>query len=389
MQDMNYFKDLLARLIGVCTVSSEDQTADRSNLELLNILENEAESMNGICTRQNVLSSPRKDNMLIRFGPDVPGGLLLSGHTDTVPYDEHGWNSDPFTLTEDNDFFYGLGVIDMKGFFAHALAAFREIRETAPLLKPLYLLATVNEETTMAGAIEFARCASVKPDAVIIGEPTSLTPIFKHKGYMAYRIEVTGRSCHSSNPAEGINAISIMNRIISGIEQLTGILKNKYQDHGFPVNHPTLNIGSVHGGDAPNRICGSCVLELDIRPTPATSPEMLDKLLRETVMNAVSAAGYDQKLISIQELYSAIPPFETDPGSELIGYCEKITGKNRAAVNYSTEASFLSALGAPLVVLGAGNIADAHQVNEKLPKKDAEEINRFLREIIKQYCMKD
>lgn len=388
MQDMNYFKDLLARLIGVSTVSSEDQNTDRSNLELLKILENEAEILNGVCTRQNVISSPCKDNMLIRFGPDVPGGLLLSGHTDTVPYDEHGWNSDPFTLTEDHDFFYGLGVIDMKGFFAHAIAAFREIRETAPLQKPLYLLATVNEETTMAGAIKFSKQASVKPDAVIIGEPTSLTPIYKHKGYMAYRIEVTGRSCHSSNPAEGISAISIMNRIISGLEHMTMILKEKYQDLGFPVNHPTLNIGFVHGGDAPNRVCGSCVLELDIRPTPATSPKMLDTLLKETVMKAVAAAGYDQKLVSINELYSPIPPFETDPGSALIGYCEKITGKSRAAVNYSTEASFLSTLGAPLVVLGAGDIADAHQVNEKLPKKDAEEINRFLKEIIRQYCMK-
>ena len=113
MQDMNYFKDLLARLTGVSTVSSEDQTADRSNLELLKILENEAESMNGVCTRQNVISSPYKDNMLIRFGPDVPGGLLLSGHTDTVPYDEHGWNSDPFTLTEDRD----LAVARHEGIF--------------------------------------------------------------------------------------------------------------------------------------------------------------------------------------------------------------------------------------------------------------------------------
>ncbi len=384
MEHINYFKDLLGKLISSPSVSSEDPSLDRSNQGILEILENEAKAMNGVCLRQKVISDPPKDNLLIRFGPDVPGGLLLSGHTDTVPYDEKGWKTNPFELTEDPDFFYGLGVIDMKGFFAHALTAYREIMETSKMLRPLYLLATVDEETTMAGAKSFAAEASIRPDAIIIGEPTSLTPIFKHKGYMAYRITVNGKSCHSSNPDEGINAISIMNRIITGIETMAEHMKTSFRDDGFPVNYPTLNIGSVHGGDAPNRICGSCLLELDIRPTPATSPQMLDELLKKTVREA---AGSSFERVQISELYPPIPPFETDPSSDLISICEKITGKRRAAVNYSTEASFLSTIGAPLVVLGAGDIADAHQINEKLPKREIEGINRFLREIIAACCM--
>ena len=102
----------------------------------------------------------------------------------TVPFDEGRWNFDPHALTEHNNRFYGLGTADMKGFFAFVYEAAKKV-DWSKQTKPLYVLATCDEETTMLGARHFTENAPFKPDYCIIGEPTSLVPIRGHKGHVA------------------------------------------------------------------------------------------------------------------------------------------------------------------------------------------------------------
>ncbi len=383
--DLNYFNNLLQHIVATHTISSEDPKVDQSNIQLIEYLRNECIKLQGSCSTMEIVNSPKKLNLLVRFGPDTKGGLLLSGHSDTVPCDASKWDNDPFGLWDDKSYFYGLGVIDMKGFFAHVLTAYKDLLEENQnsLSHPLYVLATVDEETSMIGAKTFAQECTIKPDAVVIGEPTSLVPVFQHKGYLAYRIKVEGVSCHSSNPDLGVNAITIMNQIITVLLQLAEELKTNYPDPSFEVPYPTLNIGAIHGGDAPNRVCSSCEILLDIRPTGKTDPAMLENKLKDSIKNAT---GDNFSRVTIEELYPGIPPFATDPQSQLIALTQKLSGNQAVAVNYSTEASFLSKLNCPVVILGAGDIANAHQINEKLPKDEISRLNLILKGLIKHYC---
>lgn len=216
---------------------------------------------------QPVPETRGKFNLLASLG-DGDGGLLLCGHTDTVPFDEGRWSKDPFTLTEQNNKLYGLGTADMKGFFAFILDALRDI-SVKDLQHPLYILATADEETTMAGARYFAANAAIRPSFAIIGEPTSLQPVRAHKGHLSNAIRITGQSGHSSDPERGVNAIELMNESITHLMSLRNELKEKFNNPAFVIPYPTMNFGHIHGGDAANRICGCCELHMDIRPLRA------------------------------------------------------------------------------------------------------------------------
>lgn len=259
------FIELYRQLIAIPSISSVDARRDQSNEALINLLAKWLKTLGGKITIQPVPETRHKFNLLATFGQGE-GGLLLCGHTDTVPFDEGRWTKDPFQLTEYSNKLYGLGSADMKGFFAFIIDALRNI-DIYQLQHPIYILATADEETTMAGARYFATTAEIQPELAIIGEPTSLRPIRAHKGHIANAIRITGQSGHSSDPAKGINAIELMHETISQLIMLRNRLKTDYHHKAFAIPYPTMNFGHIHGGDAVNRICGCCELHIDIRPT--------------------------------------------------------------------------------------------------------------------------
>lgn len=377
------FLNLLAKIVKTRTISSDNPNEDCSNMELVELLKNEAARRNGICTEDVVLTRPNKNNLLIRFGNGT-GGILFSGHTDTVPYDRSKWKTDPFIMKEEEDRYTGLGIIDMKGFFAHVFAALDSIN-LKQLIRPVYILATVDEETTMVGANMFSnKEQNIQPDFCLIGEPTSLYPVIQHKGYMAYRLTVTGKSGHSSNPALGVNAIYTMNRIIEQLMIFESELRSRYSEPGFDIPYPTLNIGAISGGDSPNRICGECEILFDIRPLVSTPCTMIENRIREIINKIPKQENLE---IQLTALYDHIEPFKTEPDNEYIKYLEELTGHRAISVNYCTEASFLKNLNCPLAICGIGSIDNAHQPNEYLPKNDLENYHRILAELIKKICM--
>ncbi|WP_018692800.1 acetylornithine deacetylase [Algicola sagamiensis] len=376
------FLELYRQLIAFPSISALDEAWDQSNESVITYLANIFESMGFHCEVMLVCKTRKKYNLLASLGTG-PGGLLLSGHTDTVPFDEGRWQSDPFQLLEKDNRFYGLGTIDMKGFFAFIIDVLREF-ECDKFSKPLHILATADEEITMAGAMHATKHLSIQPEVAIIGEPTGLQPIVMHKGHMAEGIRITGKSGHSSDPSKGLNAIDVMMDVLGRLKDMRQSMIERYQHDAFEVPYPTMNFGHIHGGDGANRICGCCELHLDMRPIPGLSVESLWALLHEQ-LHPLQQQYPDA--IELFHLHDPLPPFQGEPDGQFAQYMEALSGQSSTAVNYCTEAPFIQQLGCETIVLGPGHITQAHQPNEFLDHQMIEPTKHLLRSLIRDVCL--
>ncbi|RJG42746.1 acetylornithine deacetylase [Motilimonas pumila] len=375
------FIDTYKTLIATPSISSTDTSWDQSNQDVINNLATWFESLGFKVAVTEVPDVPGKYNLVATLGQGE-GGLLLAGHTDTVPYDEGQWSKDPFKLTEEGNKLYGLGSIDMKGFFAFILEALKQM-DISKLDKPLRILATADEETTMAGARDIAARQSIKPEYAVIGEPTGLVPVFMHKGHMSEGIRITGRSGHSSDPKNGLNAIEIMHKVLAELLKVQQIFKDKYNSPHFEVPAPTLNFGHIHGGDSPNRICGCCELHIDMRPIPGVSTDELFITLKTALAEIDKAYP---GAIDIFHLHEPIPAYECCATSELVKVAEALSGHQAEAVNYCTEAPFIQQLGCDTIVMGPGHIAQAHQPDEYLDLSFVTPTTELLKNLIQRFC---
>ncbi|WP_152429362.1 acetylornithine deacetylase [Vibrio aquimaris] len=372
------FIEVYQGLISTSSISSTDPSWDEGNAHVIEKLDSWMQSL-GFET-DVIKVSTGKFNLLAKKGTGE-GGLLLAGHSDTVPFDQGRWNFDPHKLTQADNRFYGLGTADMKGFFAFIYEAVKKV-DWSKQTKPLYVLATCDEETTMLGARHFTDNNPIEPDYCIIGEPTSLVPIRGHKGHMANSIRVTGKSGHSSDPALGVNAIEIMHEILFAMMQLRDRLIKDYHHPGFAIPSPTLNLGHIHGGDSANRICGCCELHYDVRPLPGISLDSLDNMLRSALKEVeLKCPGR----IEITALHEPIPGYECQHNHPFIKGMEEISGTDSETVNYCTEAPFLQQL-CPTLVLGPGSIEQAHQPDEYLGFEFIEPTIDVLSKAMHKYC---
>ncbi|GHF87036.1 acetylornithine deacetylase [Thalassotalea marina] len=381
MVNIPNFSQVLQELISTPSISSTLESWDQGNLPIIEKLAAWFESLGFHIEIQSVPHARNKYNLLATLGSGT-GGLLLAGHSDTVPYDENKWQTDPFKIQEKDNKFFGLGTCDMKGFFAFVLHACKQI-ERDKIKKPLYVLATADEETTMAGARFFADENKITPDVAIIGEPTNLVPVVMHKGHMSHRITVEGQSGHSSKPDYGVNAIEIMHGVIGALLELKQKLFSHYQNNAFDVAGPTLNLGAIQGGDNANRICGHCHLDIDMRALPGMTDAELILLLSEALKPV--ATKYPGR-VTFDELHPSSPSFEQDAKDDFVVLAEKVSGHACCAVNYATEAPFIQHLGCKTIVMGPGSIAQAHQPNEYLALSEIDKTNKLLQTMIQHYC---
>jgi acetylornithine deacetylase len=373
-------KDQFAALIAAPSVSCTQPSLDQSNRAVIDLLAGWLGDLGFACDIQQV--SPGKFNLLATYGTG-PGGLVLSGHSDTVPYDDALWKTDPLKLTEVDGRWLGLGSCDMKGFFALAIEALQPLLDK-PFTQPLIILATCDEESSMSGAKALAAAGGTLGRAAVIGEPTGLKPIRLHKGVMMERIEILGRSGHSSDPSLGHSALEAMYDAIGALKNLRQQWQEKYRNPQFSVPAPTMNFGCIHGGDNPNRICGQCSLEFDLRPLPGMDPEMLRSAIRQKLQ---PLAELHQVKIDYAPLFSEVAPFEQNADAELVRIAERLTGHTAEAVAFGTEAPYLQRLGCETIVLGPGDIACAHQPGEYLEMSRLQPTVRLLRQLIEHYCL--
>jgi len=382
MRNLPDFTSALTQLIASPSISSTQASWDQGNHDIIQLLATWFEQLGFCITIQQVPECKGKYNLLAKLGSGE-GGLLLAGHSDTVPFDENRWLSDPLKVIDKDNKFYGLGTCDMKGFFAFILQACRGL-DAENLKKPLYVLATADEETTMAGARFFSQSQLARPDVAIIGEPTNLVPVVMHKGHMSHRISVQGQSGHSSKPNLGVNAIEIIHQVIGELISLKEKLALNYNNESFDVPMPTLNFGAINGGDNANRICGHCTLDIDMRSLPGLSDEELINWLANAI--APLAEKYPAR-ISFEELHPSSPSFEQAKPSTLVDIAEEISGHQCCAVNYATEAPFIQQLGCQTIVMGPGSIDQAHQPNEFLAFTEIDKTTTVLVKMIQHYCL--
>ena len=374
--------DQLRQLVATPSVSSTDPHWDQGNRGVIELLESWLSGVGFATEIIDVQSNGAKANLIATLGSG-PGGLVLAGHSDTVPFDEDRWQSDPLGLSERDNRLYGLGSTDMKGFFPIAIAAASRYLDT-PLKQPLILLATADEESSMSGARALAAAGRPKARAAIIGEPTSLVPVRMHKGIMMESVRVTGRAGHSSDPDLGNNALEGMHAVMGDLMAYRQSLQERYRNDFFKVAWPTLNLGCIHGGDSPNRICGKAELHFDLRLTPGNFSEAV----REEISGRVSRIGAAHNLdIRLAPLIPSVEPFEQSADSELVRVAEKLSGHRAEAVAFATEAPFLQELGMETIVMGPGSIDRAHQPDEYLELEQIQPCIELLSRCIEHYCL--
>jgi len=375
------FHQLFNALLAEHSVSSTNPAIDQSNMGVINLLADTFADLGFVCELVEVQGQHKKANLIATLGTG-PGGLVLSGHTDTVPFDEALWQTNPLAMTEKDNRFYGLGAADMKGFFAVVHEAVQDFLE-ADLQQPLIILATADEESSMEGARTLALQGRPRARAAVIGEPTGLRPIHMHKGIMMEGIRVQGQSGHSSNPALGRNALEAMHDVISTLLRFRQQLQMEYRNPHFVIDAPTMNLGVIHGGDNPNRICGHCDLEFDVRLLPG----MVSDAIREKIDALIAPIASKHHVdIRLTRLVPGVEAFD-NKDSELTRLAEVLTGHAPESVAFGTEGPFLQQLGMDTVILGPGSIDQAHQPNEYMAADQVKPCINILQSLIKQYCL--
>ena len=381
-------KEMLGTLVSTPSVSCTSDAQDQSNLDVIDHLATWLEDLGGTVERMPLPENAAKANLIATFGPPGEGeregnGLALSGHTDTVPCDEARWSRDPFALAESEDRLYGLGACDMKGFFPVALTALAGFRDTR-FVRPLTIVATSDEESSMAGARYLAESGRPKARAAVIGEPTGLRPIHAHKGFMMLSIKLRGSSGHSSNPDLGNNALDAMHAVMGELIAYRGELAAAFQNPAFAVPTPTLNLGCLHAGDNPNRICEGAELQIDLRLIPG----MDHTGVRAEMDTRLGAIAAERNIgIDIAPVFPPVPSYETPPDGELVRALEQLSGRSSGSVAFGTEAPFFQALGMETVIFGPGSIDQAHQPDEYLETSNIRPAVDVLTGLIGRYCV--
>ena len=374
--------DMIRTLIATPSISSVSPELDQSNRAVIDLLASWLEDLGFAVEIQSIPGHPDKFNLIAVLGAGL-GGLVLAGHTDTVPYDENRWRHDPFGGQVDGGRLYGLGSADMKAFLAIAAEAASGCAAQA-LRQPLIILATADEESSMHGAQALVDAGRPLGRYAVIGEPTGLRPVRMHKGIMMESIRLAGRSGHSSDPALGVSALEGMHRVLAEILAWRQELQERYRNPLFAVPVPTLNLGYIHGGDNPNRICGECELGIDIRPLPGMVLEELRDALRQRLARLLA----DSRLqLSCQPLFQGIAAMETPAASAIVQAAEEFTGHAAGAAAFGTEAPYLQQLGMETVILGPGHIAQAHQPDEYLALDAVPPMLALLTRLIHRFCV--
>lgn len=378
----------IEQLIALPSVSSTQADIDTSNQPVINLLANWLNDLGFNC--QVIPSAEGKVNLISWIGPEGKegdDGLVLSGHTDTVNFDQTGWYTDPFKATELDNKLIGLGTADMKSFLAIAIEAAKEF-SSKKLKQRLTIIATADEESTMQGAKTLVETCKAKDQRLgkycIIGEPTNLTPIHQHKGVMMEAIKVHGQAGHSSDPSLGNNALEGMRVVLNELEDFKQELANKYTNHEFVVPVPTLNLGHVHGGDNPNRICGDCELHIDLRPLPGMQIKILRDELHERILKITEPLGLK---CEFEALFDGVPAFKTEKTSKIIQLTKQLSNKNPTTVAFGTEGPYFNKIGMETVVLGPGSIDQAHQQNEYLAMNSIQPTIDILQKVIHEICL--
>ncbi|MGZ5889492.1 MAG: acetylornithine deacetylase [Hyphomicrobium sp.] len=368
--------ELLSRLVHF------DTTSHKSNLALIAFVEDYL-AQHGVESHLVPSADAAKASLYASIGPTGVPGVALSGHTDVVPVEGQTWSSDPFVLTERDHRFYGRGAADMKGFLACVLAAVPDFLKRK-LAVPISIVFSYDEEVGCIGVrpliAEIGR-RFVTPRMVIVGEPTSMSVVDAHKGPVRWHVEIKGRAAHSSMAPLGVNAISVAGKLLQELARIERELKTSPRAERFDPPYATLQVTRIDGGTATNIVPVYCRFDFDVRALPGVDVDAIDRRIRayadrECVPEMRRVAPESGIDISVA---NQVPPFAAGTNSEAVALALRLAGHNEThAVSYATEAGLFQEAGSPSVVIGPGDIAQAHAADEFIAKDQLDRCMAFL-----------
>ena len=375
-------EQMIRRLVATPSVSSLQPALDQGNGAVCALLADWLEALGFAVELQPVPGLAGKLNLVARAGGHGEDGLVIAGHTDTVPFDAARWRVDPFAGELRDGRLYGLGSADMKSFLAVAAHAAARV-DLGKLARPLVILGTADEESGMGGAKALVAAGERLGARALVGEPTGLKPINRHKGVLMERIRITGRSGHASDPAAGLNAIDGAMAAITALHDFVDHLAAELPDLGFPVPGPTVNVGAIRGGDNPNRICASCELDVDLRLVPGMTLATARQGLRTGVTRMLEGSGFELEFVA---LFEGVEPLAPRGEHALAEACEHAAGHACGAVNFGTEGPLFQQLDMEVVICGPGEIAVAHQPDESIELAQATRAVDMVAGLVQRFC---
>jgi acetylornithine deacetylase len=378
---MSELRDLLAKLVGI------DTTSRGSNLEVVDLVASLLDR-HGVPHVRRLDGTGTKANLVARIGPQVPGGVVLAAHTDCVPVDGQPWTLPPFALTARDGRWYGRGTTDMKGFLAVVLAALPAM-VAAPLSRPILLVLTYDEEIGTVGApdaVDLLLSTQPRPDAVIVGEPTTMRPVTSHKGVRAFTTIVEGRDGHSSQPHRAANALAAAARIATYIDDLAIRHRDASIDPRFDPPYTTFNLATLHAGQAINIVPRGAELTWEYRPVPADDSDAVfaevERFALEEVLPALRATTGEGRITFQRDAIAlGLEPEEGGAAEALVRRLTGFTGES-GSVPFGTDGGHFQAAGLSTVVCGPGSIEQAHQPDEWVEESQLLACERFLADLI-------
>lgn len=367
------------------TLVSFDTTSRGSNLALIDWVEGYLAD-HGIASRRIANHDGDKSNLLASVGPAAEGGVVLSGHTDVVPVDGQPWTTDPWTLTEREGKLFGRGASDMKGFIALALAA---VPDFAAVKRPVHLAFSYDEETGCFGAPDMIAVIArelPRPALVVVGEPSLMQAVSGHKGAAFFRVVVTGREAHSSQPHLGLSANMAAVELIDALMALSRRLDAEADPASpFEPKGSTLTIGRIDGGTAANILARRCEIVFDLRAAPGKT-RALDELkpfIAQVADLDARLKARDPDASAVFEVIADVPPMAPEQQGAAEAFVRGLTGDNSPmrVVPFASEGGQFQGAGFSTVICGPGSIDQAHQPDEYVAVEQMRRGAAFMRRL--------
>jgi acetylornithine deacetylase len=324
-----------------------------------------------------VLPGPEGDrvNLFATIGPKGVPGYVLSGHMDVVSVEGQVWSADPFRLSDHGGRLTGRGTTDMKGFLACMLASV-PVFNAAGLTRPIHLSFSYDEEIGCRGVPHMIAklpdlCAP--PAGCIVGEPSDMQPVLSHKGKQAIEVTFTGKAAHSSQPAQGENALYPAAELLLFIRDLSARMEAEGpSDPRFSPPSSTVVAGIVSGGSAVNIVPDLCRLAFEVRSVPGVAPQDVSAKVLEELDALVTLAKAEGRALSANwKEVSSYPALAPTPDANFVALVEQLSGGVAIpSVSYGTEAGLFQAAGIPSIICGPGSITRAHRPDEYILREE-------------------
>jgi acetylornithine deacetylase len=359
--DLDDVRAVLARLVAF------DTTSSRSNLDCLHWIVEQAVRFSAR-VRYTFNADRSKANAIVSFGPERPGGVMLSAHTDTVPVEGQSWSRRPFELTEERGRLYARGTSDMKGFIAACISSF-SVWQRQPLAQPIHLALSYDEEYGCRGAHSLIAdlLANIpRPDFVWVGEPTGMRIATAHKGVCVFATHFRGQAAHSSMPQIGRSAVADAVRFAAFLLDLgVEATERRTRVAGLDPPYTTFNLGRFNGGTALNIVACDCAMDWEFRPIPEDDDTELKRRVTHFLDTLRDAPAAVHPEVDHREVV-VVPPLRPTGQEAALQLLRRLLGNSDAtmAVPFGTEAGLFQLAGIPAIVCGPGSIEQAHQPDE-------------------------